>query len=239
MAHLRFVSDLEINGSKLKKFPFIITEQLKVHLLILEYFLELRASVSYPTLLTYAQHLSDFITQLEVDNDGLSYDDPQYKDWDEIDDNWMETYSNEIINRCDSDLDNSKNYAGQVLRTVVAYLKWTQSKGYTSNLVGIGEENRLKLNTSESKRGGTVHPLAKKLGKEKSPARTAPRMSWIEIAKSHSHIKSRELKVRYELMVDWAVGLGLRAHEVCALTVSQLPSQKSAEDATSTRKMFT
>jgi len=231
MAHLRFVSDLEINGSKLKKFPFIITEQLKVHLLILEYFLELRASVSPPTLLTYAQHLSDFITQLEVDNDGLSYDDPQYKDWDEIDDNWMETYSNEIINRCDSDLDNSKNYAGQVLRTVVAYLKWTQSKGYTSNLVGIGEENRLKLNTSESKRGGTVHPLAKKLGKEKSPARTAPRMSWIEVAKSHAHIKSRELKVRYELMVDWGVGLGLRTHEVCALTVSQLPSQKSAEDA--------
>ena len=231
MAHLRFASNLEVNGSKLKKFPFIITEQLKVHLLTLEYFLDLRASVSHTTLLTYAQHLSDFITQLEVGNDGLSYDDPEYKDWDEIDDNWMEIYSNELIRRYGSDSDNSKGYAGQVLRSVVAYLKWTQSKGYTSNLVGIGEENRLKLNTSKSKRGGTVHPLAKKLSKEKSPAKTAPRMSWIEIVKSHTHIKSRELSVRYELMVDWAVGLGLRAHEVCGLTVSQLPSRKAAEDA--------
>ncbi|PMG67361.1 tyrosine-type recombinase/integrase [Vibrio lentus] len=231
MAHLRFASNLEVNGSKLKKFPFIITEQLKVHLLTLEYFLDLRASVSHTTLLTYAQHLSDFITQLEVGNDGLSYDDPEYKDWDEIDDNWMEIYSNELIRRYGSDSDNSKGYAGQVLRSVVAYLKWTQSKGYTSNLVGIGEENRLKLNISKSKRGGTVHPLAKKLSKEKSPAKTAPRMSWIEIVKSHTHIKSRELSVRYELMVDWAVGLGLRAHEVCGLTVSQLPSRKAAEDA--------
>ncbi|WP_102292301.1 tyrosine-type recombinase/integrase [Vibrio cyclitrophicus] len=231
MAHLRFTTNLEINDSKVKKFPFIITNKLKVDLLTLEYLLDLRASVSHKTLLTYAQHLTDFISQLETCNDGLSYDDPAYTEWYEIDDNWFEEYSNELISRYESDSDNTRGYAGQVLRTVIAYLKWTQSKGYTSNLVGIGEENRLVLNPSESKKGGTVHPLAKKLSKVKPQARTAPRMRWIEIVKSHTHIKSRELSSRYELMVDWGVGVGLRAHEVCALTVSQLPTRKSAEDA--------
>lgn len=231
MAHLRFTTKLEVNGSKVKKFPFIITDKLKVDLLTLEYFLDLRASVSHRTLLTYAQHLTDFITQLEVGNDGLSYDDPEYKEWHEIDDNWFEEYSNELTTRYESDSDNSKGYVGQVLRTVVAYLKWTQSKGYTSNLIGTGEENRLVLNSSQSKKGGTVHPLAKKLMKNKSAARTAPRTRWIETVKSHTHIKSRELSTRFELMVDWGVGVGLRAHEVCALTVSQLPSRESAEDA--------
>ncbi|EJG0639802.1 tyrosine-type recombinase/integrase [Vibrio vulnificus] len=232
MAHIRCTTKLEINGSKLDKFPLIITNNLKVHILSLEYFLHKRTSVQATTLFTYAQHIADFLSQLEVENDGLTCEDPEYREWDEIDDNWIEAYSAELISRYESESDNKKNYVGSLLSTVVGYLKWTQTSGYTTNLIGIGEDNRIKLNTSSSKKGDqTILPLAKKLSKEKSPRRTAPRMDWIDVVKANLQVKSGELRVRDELMIDWCVGIGLRAHEVCSLTISQLPSKKSAEDA--------
>ncbi|MCU8496516.1 site-specific integrase [Vibrio vulnificus] len=232
MAHLSYTTKLEINGSKIKKFPFIITDNLKVHILSLEYFLHKRKTVKLPSLLTYAQHLVDFFSQLEVENDGLTHDDPEYREWDEIDDNWIEAYSVELIRREGAEADNTKNYVGQVLTTVIMYLQWAQDAGYTSNLVGVGEDNRIKLNRAKPNKTGTfVHPIAKKFLKEKPPKRTAPRMDWIDTIKSHTAIKARELILRYELMICWAVGIGGRAHEVCALTISQLPSRKTAEEA--------
>ncbi|HFG2126871.1 TPA: tyrosine-type recombinase/integrase [Vibrio cholerae] len=232
MAHIRCTTKLEINGSKLDKFPLIITNNLKVHILSLEYFLHKRTSVQTTTLFTYAQHIADFLSQLEVENDGLTYEDPEYREWDEIDDNWIEAYSAELISRYGSETDNKKNYVGSLLSSVVGYLKWTQTSGYTTNLIGIGEDNRIKLNASSSKKGDqTILPLAKKLSKEKSPRRTAPRMDWIDAVKANLRVKSGELRVRDELMIDWCVAIGLRAHEVCSLTISQLPSKKSAEDA--------
>ncbi|KJY79898.1 tyrosine-type recombinase/integrase [Vibrio nigripulchritudo] len=232
MAHLRYTTKLEINGTKVDKFPIIITENLKAHILSLEYFLHLRTSTATSTLLTYAQRIADFITQLEVDNEGLDHGDCGYVEWDEIDDNWIEQYKNELITRYGSESDNSKNYVGQVLGTVIAYLKWTQEQGYTNYLVGLTEDHRIKLKHSDSKKGdGTVHPLVKGLTKEKSPARTAPRRDWIDKVKANTHIATRELATRYELMIDWGLGLGLRAHEVCALTIDQLPLRQTAENA--------
>lgn len=152
MAHIRCTTKLEINGSKLDKFPLIITNNLKVHILSLEYFLHKRTSVQVTTLFTYAQHIADFLSQLEVENDGLTCEDPEYREWDEIDDNWIEAYSAELISRYESESDNKKNYVGSLLSTVVGYLKWTQTSGYTTNLIGIGEDNRIKLNTSSSKK---------------------------------------------------------------------------------------
>lgn len=232
MAHIRFTTKLEINGSRLDKFPLIITNNLKVHILSLEYLLHKRTSVTTSSLFTYAQHIADFLSQLETENKGFTCDDSEYKEWDEIDDDWIEEYSVELISRYESEFDNTKGYVGQLLSSVVNYLKWAQEVGYTRNLIGLGENNRIKLNISSSKKGDRqILPLAKKFLKEKSPKRTAPRMEWIDAVKANLVVKSPELGVRDELMIDWGVGVGLRAHEVCALTISQLPSRTSAEDA--------
>lgn len=232
MAQLRYTTKLEINGTKVDKFPIIITDNLKAHILSLKYFLHLRTSTAASTLLIYAQRIADFITQLEIDNEGLEHGDCGYTEWDEIDDNWIEQYKNELTTRYDSESDNSNNYVGQVLGTVIAYLKWTQEQGYTNYLVGLTEDHRIKLKHSYSKKGdGTVYPLVKKLTKEKSPARTAPRRDWIDKVKANTQIATRELATRYELMIDWGLGLGLRAHEVCALTTAQLPLRQTAENA--------
>ncbi len=232
MAHIRYTTKLEINGSKLDQFPLIITDNLKVHILSLEYLLHKRTSVKTSSLFTYAQHIADFLSQLEVENDGLTCESSEYREWDEIDDNWIEAYSVELISRYESEFDNTKGYVGQLLSSVVSYLKWAQEAGYTRNLIGLGENNRIKLNVSSSKKGDRkILPLAKKFSKEKSPKRTAPRMDWIDAVKANLVVKDSALIVRDELMIDWGVGVGLRAHEVCALTISQLLSRKSAEDA--------
>lgn len=231
MARIRYTTMLEINGARIDKFPLIITSDLKVHIPALEYLLYKRASVKPSTLYTYAQYISDFLSQLEAENEGLTYEDSQYTEWDEIDDNWIEAYSRELVSRYNSESDNTENYVGAILTCLVDYLRWAQTKGYTSNLIGVGEDNRIKLNVSNSKSGRTVLPLAKRFLKKKSPMRTAPRVEWIETVKHHLQVKNIALRIRDELMIDWCVGIGLRAHEVCSLMINQLPSRKSAEDA--------
>lgn len=228
MAHIRYADSVDFYGSLHGRFPVILSEELTVHRLSLQYLLSLRVMCAERTLITYAHHICDFLTQLEVDNNGCS--DEQRLAWDEIDDSWLESYRNELLSRPGANKDNTKNYVAQVLRTVIAYLEWTQTQGYSYNLIGVEERCRVRL--LPSKKDGVVsHPLVKRLSKEKSAPRTAPRMDWIEIVKAHTTLGANNLQVRFELMVDWGAALGLRAHEICALNIEQLPERKTAENA--------
>lgn len=228
MAHIRYADSVDFYGSLHGKFPVILSEDLTVHRLSLQYLLSLRVMCAERTLITYAHHICDFLTQLEVDNNGCS--DEQRLAWDEIDDSWLEGYRNELLSRSGANKDNSKNYVAQVLRTVIAYLEWTQTQGYSYNLIGTEEQCRVRLLPSK-KEGVVSHPLVKRLSKEKSVPRTAPRMDWIEIVKAHTTLVGSNLQARFELMVDWGVVVGLRAHEICALNIEQLPERKTAENA--------
>lgn len=224
MAHIKFVSEVIINNSVSKKFPVIISENLKVHRLSLNYFLDIRPVCSITSIKTYAYHLVDFLTQIEFDNNGMEPGCQGFLDWDEIDDNWIECYANELEERGKEESQNSKNYAGQVLQTVIQYLKWTENKGVTRFLIGEGEHYRIQLENGS-------HPLVKSLLKDKRPGKVAPRGEWIDAVVAYSCFKERNAKIRFELMVEWADRLALRAHEVCALKISQMPDLKAAQKA--------
>lgn len=228
MAHIRYTNDADFNGNKHKKFPVILSGDLSVHRLSLKYFLSLRVQSSSATLVTYAQHLCDFLSQLEYDNKGLS--EGEQLSWDEVNDQWLENYCNELRSRLGTDKDNSSNYVGHVLRTVIAFLDWAQKSNYARNLTGYGEFSRIRLLPAKSE-GAISHPLVKRFTREKSPSRTAPLKEWIETVKEHTTLAGAEQYKRFELMVDWGVGVGLRAHEICALNIEQLPSRKTVENA--------
>ena len=229
MAHIRYTSEARLNGTHLKKFPVILTKDLKVHRLSLQFFLSIRSACSSNTLITYAYHLNDFINQLEVNNDELPKE--KQTDWDDVDDAWLESYSTELRRRYGDDDDNTNNYVSQVLRTVISYFAWAQSKGYTSTLIGYDENARVRLSPS-MRLDGKSHPLVKRLAREKRPPRTAPLRIWIDAVKAWTTLVNKEQYIRFGLMVDWGVGAGLRAHEICELSITQLPLRETAENAT-------
>jgi integrase len=228
MAHIRYANSVEFNGSLHGRFPVILSEDLTVHRLSLRFLLSLRTKNAERTLITYAHHLCDFLTQLEIDNNDCPYE--QKFAWDEIDDCWLESYRNALLSRTGTVKDNRKNYVAQVLRTVIAYLEWTQKKGFSYNLIGISDLFRIRLAPSK-KEGNVSHPLVTSYSKDTSEPRTAPRMDWIENVKAYTKLVDKKLQVRFELMVDWGVVVGLRAHEICALNIDQLPQRITAENA--------
>jgi integrase len=227
VGHIRYSGKAEINGSKVSKVPVIITNDLKVHRISLRYFMSIRVSSSSNTLLTYARHLNDFFFQIEIDNEGIS--DDRRKSWEDVDDAWIELYSSELRNRYDHD-DNSNNYVSQVLRTVISFLRWASEMGYSRNQIGYCEGSKIRIEKSK-KSNAVSHPLVKRLAREKAPSRTAPLNLWIDAVKAHTDILRRDLYTRYELMIDWGVGVGLRAHELCAISINQLPARETAENA--------
>ncbi|MGI2180517.1 tyrosine-type recombinase/integrase [Shewanella frigidimarina] len=231
MAYVRYTNMVSFTsiGSKNKKgFPVILTSNKSVHRLSLQFFLSIRQNLSINTVATYATHLCDFLSQLETDNEGLPETDQIQ--WDEIDDAWFEGYSNELIRRYCSEADNSTNYVSQVLRTVIAYLFWCQNQGFARNLIGSTDIFRIRVKTDESGQKAS-HPLVTRLSRQKSPNRSAPNERWIQVVKESTTLVNIQVRYRYELMIDWCVASGLRAHEVCALTMHQLPSRKTAVNA--------
>ena len=125
-----------------------------------------------------------------------------------------------------SGIRNSSNYASQVLRTVVHYLYWLEQNKFVRNVVGETKHHKVRIQGSVR---GIKHPLTK-FGTGTSKSTVTPRKEWIETIKAYGP-EREDLAERFELMVDWGMSAGLRAHEICALKISQLPTRETAVNA--------
>jgi integrase len=214
---LRTTRNALVRGGAVEGFPLILNGQYEVDWLTLEHFLDLHRSVAVSSLKLYATHLVDFLAQLEVD--GLNLDD--------VTDEWLIAYKNSLLNRENSSgIRNSSNYASQVLRTVVHYLYWLEQNKFVRNIVGETKHHKVRIQASER---GIKHPLTKN-GAGSSKSIVTPRKEWIETVKTYGP-EREDLTERFELMIDWGMSAGLRAHEICALTISQLPVRETAVNA--------
>jgi len=220
--HLRTTRKASVRGQVVEGFPLILTDQYEVDWLTLEHFLDLYRSVSVGSLKLYATHLVDFLSQLEVDVLML----------DDVTDDWLIAYKNSLLNRRNSsDIQNSRNYAAQVLRTVIHYLHWLERNKFVRNVVGETKRHKVRIQVS---RRGIKHPLTK-AGSGTSKKTVTPRKTWIEAVKTYGP-KREDLAERFELMIDWGMSAGLRAHEICALKIDQLPLRETAENALSEKR---
>lgn len=208
-----------------KGFPLIISANGAIHRMALSYFLDLlRRGVKTSSIFTYAQHINDFISQLEVDGQML----------DGVTDDYLRAYSDDIVGR-ENGLGrvNSKNYVTQVMRSAVHFLNWLEQEKYIRGVVGEGRFYKVRV--TYTKGGNVKHPLIKDDTKDKRTSVT-PRSDWINAVKAHG--PSREdLASRFELMVDWGATLGLRANEICSLRLRQLPEMETAEKAILDKKL--
>lgn len=218
MASLKKTKNANVSGVKIKNFPVILRKDYAVDYLILNYCFELYRYSSISSIYTYATHLCDFVSQLEVEDD---------VNINTINDAWLSSYKNAIRNRHNSSGNqNTENYATQVLSTVIRYLTWLEDNNYIRNVIGIGKLYRVRLDSINNK---TRHPLSRANTKQKRKNIT-PRSEWIEAIKQHGP-KRDDLAERFSLMIDWGKTLGLRAMEMCALKVNQLPLRETAENA--------
>lgn len=218
MAHLRTTSAAMIGQTSISGFPLIVERTFNVHWLSLEYFISLLRTCSVATIHTYAQHLVDFVDQLEVDGRVVAH----------VNDQWLDDYKKSILGRVNSTgRMNSENYAAQVLRSVVHYCDWLEGRKYERNLCGETELHRVQIRKSHD--GSISHPLVIDKSKDKRPS-NSPRLDWIDAIKGFGP-KRDDLSIRFELMVDWARTAGVRAHELCGLTIDRLPQRETAEKA--------
>lgn len=216
MAYVDKADEVVFSGKTHKKFPLILNNEHIINRLTLKYFLSQRILWDEGTLYTYTKHVCDFISQLEVENKECSFD--------HIDEYWLEAYANQIWNRNSG----SGTYVSQLLLSVIRFLVWCENNNYCKNL--IGTTSAFKIKVWQTKNSFTHH-LVKYYEKQKSPPKVAPRHKWIETVLSEEYFKSEELEIRFNLMVDWGRECGLRAHEICALTVDQIPLRETIEQA--------
>jgi integrase len=225
MAILKKTHAANIHGlSNVKGFPVILDESYRVHDLSLRYFIKCFRTAKVSSIATYAAHICDFISQLEVDEKSVS----------DINDAWLHAYKESIINRDISEDNNTLNYASQVLRTVVNYCYWlTQTKaepylcGLTESykiIVSLGNKNKIK------------HATIKNNNQNKRKLQ-APRTAWIEKVLPFGPQRP-DLARRFELMIDWGRFAGLRAHEICQLKINNLPSRETAENAINEQRLI-
>ncbi|KAF1011697.1 MAG: Tyrosine recombinase XerD [Acinetobacter bereziniae] len=73
--------------------------------------------------------------------------------------------------------------------------------------------------------------MIKSYKKQGASFKIAPRSVWIEKVLNEECFKSEDLEVRFNLMVEWGHKAGLRAHEICALSLDQIPSRETIEQA--------
>lgn len=214
MYFVRKTKSADFKGQEIDGFPLIVSEETNIHWVSLNWFLDLFAQhLAVSTIFTYAQHLSDFFAQIEVDDIEIS----------NINDSWLRAYHAEILSR-----GNTLNYSSNILRTVLTYLHWLENEKYVSGLIGEGKEYsiRIKINFDN---GNLKHPLIKLLGSIKA-SRPASSLDWINIVKSNGP-QEDSLMARFELMIDWCAVQGLRAMELVNLVIEQLPSEDSASKA--------
>ncbi|SHF66326.1 MULTISPECIES: site-specific integrase [Halomonadaceae] len=215
MAYLRTTCKAHVAGLKsIKGFPLILTEDYRVNWLTLHFIFYLARKSAVSSVKTYAVHLTDFYSQLEVDK----------LDVFDVDDDWLSAYKQYLIRRNDERPENTQNYASQVIRTVVLYCSWLTEQGFSDVLCGEGIGYNIQI--SAGRKGGIKHPLIKNENSD-SKAISAPWTQWIEVIKKYGP-KREDLARRFELMIDWGRLGGLRAHEICGLKVWQLPDKESA-----------
>ncbi len=217
MAHIRLTKNALLNGEAVKGFPLIVTASCSVDWCSLEYFLHLKRTCALSSIRTYAGHLVDCLAQLEVDNRSLVT----------IDERWLQEYKNSILVRSSHGKKNTEAYACQVIRTVVAYCYWLETSGYAQLLCGITREYAIQVSVRDN--GSVLHPLALDKSADKRSA-LAPRSEWIETVKRHGPATDTASK-KFDLMVDWYSSAGPRAHEICSLLKSRLPSLEAAKRA--------
>lgn len=214
MAFVRYTSEINLSGGKVLKFPLLLSRQFKVNWLCLNYFLDLQSQGTFNSSIhTYAQHLCDLLSQLEAENDMAI---------DQVHDAWLIAYKNSIIER-----GNTEDYASQILRTCLSFFKWLEDEKYFTNLIGEDNYCRIRIKLLES--GMLKHPAIKVIHKYKRRTIT-PRIEWINAIKPYGPGRD-DLASRFNLMIDWGADLGLRAKEICALTISQLPTLEAAQKA--------
>lgn len=217
VAHFRRTDSALVAGHEaVKGFPLILSNSYRVHWISLRFFLKVFSEgATLSSVHTYAQHIFDLINQLEHESDdGMGFD--------QIYDEWLVSYRHEIISR-----GNTENYASQVLRTCVTFLLWLEEEKYIHMVIGEGA--LYKVRVRRTAKGNVTHPAAKSMNGDKRKS-VAPRAEWIDIVKEYGPA-DEGLSARFELMVDWGAVLQLRAHEICALKVPQLPELKTAENA--------
>ncbi|WP_269621500.1 tyrosine-type recombinase/integrase [Zhongshania sp. BJYM1] len=210
MAIIKKTSEADFYGVPVAGFPLILNGDYSVNWLALNWLLDTYAEGAVvSTLGTYAQQLGDFLSQLAVDGIGLQ----------DVHDAWILAYRSELIGR-----GNTRSYAAQVCRTVLAYLHWLEQERYVYNLIGEGSAFRIRIKMGKS--GKMSHPAVKVSSSVKA-ARPKPRAEWINAIKPFGP-QGSHLAARFELMIDWGVSLALRAHEITNLKIEKLPSLETA-----------
>lgn len=214
MVYIDYADEVIFAGKSHKKFPLILNNDHIINRLTLKYFLSQRILWDTTTLNTYVKHICDFISQLEVENKECSFD--------HIDDHWLEAYANQISNRNTG----SGGYVSQLLSSVISFLFWCENNNYCKNLIGVTSKFKIKVFQTKN---GVTHNLVKYYKKQEASPKIAPRDEWIETVLSEEYFKSEDLEIRFNLMVEWGRSCGLRAHEICALSIDQIPSRETLE----------
>lgn len=217
LAYLKKTNSADVGGlSEVSGFPLIINSDFSVHWMSLHYFLELLKLNTVSSISTYALHILDFISQLEVER----------KQVHEVTDDWLVAYKNEVIQR-GYESNNTENYACQLLRSVVSYCHWLTDNNFEPYLCGTSKLHKVQVTLTN--KGKLQHSTFKNRAKDKRPI-IVPRKDWIEVIKAYGPVRV-DLAQRFELMIDWACNTGLRVHEICNLTIGQLPLRETAEKA--------
>lgn len=198
------VRDVHVRGRICKRFPVVATGGGDVLLDVMRYLIDCVArGAAESGLIPYAAHLKDFHEQLHVDEIAVRA----------VTLDFLNRYKTAIKNRA------SGPYAGQVLRTVLAYLDYLEGRGAISGV--IGETDQFQVTITRTSSGGISHNLAANS--------TSPKSNYVPSDKAVQTIKRFGPKApiyreRFELMVDWGHVKGLRAKEICGLTCGQIPS---------------
>jgi len=209
--HTVVVRDVHIRGRACGRFPVVAKADGEVLLDVTRYLIYCIAQGDAEAgLITYAAHLRDFYEQLHEDD--LAIHAVTLK--------FLNGYRNEIEKRA------SRAYAGQVLRTVLAYLYYLECRGAICGV--IGETAVFQVTITRTRSGGISHSLM--------ADSASPKSNYVPSDKAVETIKRFGPKgpiylERFELMVDWGHVKGLRAKEVCGLVMAQIPSQQIIDAA--------
>lgn len=216
MAYIDRVDYVVLANKVYKNFPIILNNEHIVNRLTLKYFLSHRVLWSKDTFLTYSKHICDFFSQLEVENPESSFD--------HIDDDWLEAYADQILHRNQ----NTPVYVSQLLSSIIHFLIWCESRDYCKNLIGTEPSFKIRIISTQH---SFTHKLIQYYSKQKSQLKLAPKEQWVEKILAVEHFKSKNLETRFSLMVDWGKEAGLRAHEICALDIKQIPTRDIIEQS--------
>lgn len=202
---IRHGSELLFEGTDLGKIPLFIADK-KVVWEPTRWLIERHEEgLAIGSVKTYGGHILDFYRQLEVDVRGI----------DDVDDAYLTEYHKALLST-------APNTAGQYLRSVIDHLNWLEGKGIARGLIGSGEGFKVNLD-------GDGDWLCESSSTKISNREDAPPSQAVEVVKSYLQTKGEEFQRRDELMIDWQLTAGLRAMEVCGLSLGDIPSRESVE----------